>query len=122
MLFNIEKLEDYWKHSDCPLREKLITYDAVIRSKLMYGLESAHLNTNTQRKNRRLPKKRTKTDTENTNNIRTTHEKPRKQLHKRQSHKVSKRKNQHLGRKANRGRHRRIPTKMQKQKTNNLAQ
>ena len=38
-----KKLEDYWKHSDCPLREKLIVHDAVIRSKLMYGLESAHL-------------------------------------------------------------------------------
>ena len=37
------KLEEFWKHADCQLREKLIVYDAIIRSKLMYGLESAHL-------------------------------------------------------------------------------
>ena len=44
MLLNFEKkLEDYWKHADCPLREKLIIYDAIVRTKLMYGLESAHL-------------------------------------------------------------------------------
>ena len=38
-----KKLEDYWEHADCPLREQLIIYDAIVRTKLMYGLESAHL-------------------------------------------------------------------------------
>ena len=43
MLSNMEKLEEFWKHADSSIRDKLIVYDAVTRSKLMYGLESAHL-------------------------------------------------------------------------------
>ena len=38
-----KKLEEYWKHANGTKREKLIVYDAVIRCKLMYGLESVHL-------------------------------------------------------------------------------
>ncbi len=38
-----KKLDKFWKHSDCIVRHKLIVYDAIVRSKLMYGLESAHL-------------------------------------------------------------------------------
>ena len=40
----MEKLEELWKHTDCDLRFEIIAYDAVIRAKLMYGLESLHLN------------------------------------------------------------------------------
>lgn len=39
-----KRLETFWKHSDCDLRFKLVVYDAVIRAKLMYGLESVQLN------------------------------------------------------------------------------
>ena len=39
-----------WKHSDCSAREKLIVYDAVIRSKLVYGLESVQINDDLKRK------------------------------------------------------------------------
>ena len=34
----------FWKHTNCSLEFKLIAYDAVIRAKLMYGLESLQLN------------------------------------------------------------------------------
>ena len=30
-----KRLEEFWKHTDCDLRFKLIVYDAVIRAKLM---------------------------------------------------------------------------------------
>ncbi len=40
----MEKLEEFWKHTDTSLRFKLIVYDAVVRAKLIYGLESAQLN------------------------------------------------------------------------------
>ena len=35
----------FWKQGDSSIRQKLHIYDAVIRSKLMYGLESTVLNT-----------------------------------------------------------------------------
>ena len=38
-----KKLEEFWKHGNSEIREKLIVCDAVIRSKLMYGLESLQL-------------------------------------------------------------------------------
>ena len=41
------KLELFWKHADCPTSFKLHVYDAVIRTKLLYGLESAQLNNTT---------------------------------------------------------------------------
>ena len=37
------KLGIFWKCSACPLGVKLRIYDAIIRSKLVYGLESLHL-------------------------------------------------------------------------------
>jgi hypothetical protein len=40
----LKKLDKFWLHSDCPTRFKLQIQDAVIRSKLLYGLESAELN------------------------------------------------------------------------------
>ena len=33
----------FWKQSNCTPRQKILVYDAVIRSKLLYGLESAEL-------------------------------------------------------------------------------
>ena len=38
------RLGTFWKHSDCSVRVKLNVYDAVIRTKLIYGLESVQLN------------------------------------------------------------------------------
>ena len=40
----LKRLDIYWRHSNCPMRKKLITADAVIRSKLLYGLDSMQLN------------------------------------------------------------------------------
>ena len=40
----LKKLEEFWKNCNCSLEFKLIAYDAVIRAKLMYGLESLQLN------------------------------------------------------------------------------
>ena len=39
-----KKLSEFWKHSDCDVRMKLCIYDAVIRTKLVYGLESVQVN------------------------------------------------------------------------------
>ena len=39
-----KKLEEFWKRGNDELTEKLIVYDAVIRTKLMYGIESLQLN------------------------------------------------------------------------------
>ncbi len=39
----LKKLDIFWLHSNCPARIKIITLDAVIRSKLLYGMESAKL-------------------------------------------------------------------------------
>jgi hypothetical protein len=45
-----KKLETYWKHSDCSVKQKLIVYDAVIRTKLIYGLESVQVNDEMEKK------------------------------------------------------------------------
>eukprot|EP00959_Pyramimonas_sp_CCMP1952_P362387 7589644-Pyramimonas_sp.AAC.1 len=39
-----KKLGEFWKHADCSVRLKLGVYDAVVRSKLIYGLESVQVN------------------------------------------------------------------------------
>ncbi len=39
----LKKLDLFWLHSDCPTRIKIIALDAIIRAKLLYGLESAQL-------------------------------------------------------------------------------
>ena len=41
----LRRLDLFWRHSDCPKRFKLLAHDAVIRSKLLYGLETAQTNT-----------------------------------------------------------------------------
>ena len=45
------KLQPYWKASGASKKWKLIIYDAIIRSKLLYGLETIHL---TQAMSRKL--------------------------------------------------------------------
>ena len=45
-----KRLSEFWKHSDCGTRLKLGVYDAVIRSKLIYGLESVQVNDSLKRK------------------------------------------------------------------------
>ncbi len=39
----LNKLHHFFRHSSCPTKFKLTTFDAVIRSKLVYGLEMVHL-------------------------------------------------------------------------------
>jgi len=39
----MKKLDLFWRHSDCPTHVKVHVADAVLRSKLLYGLESAQL-------------------------------------------------------------------------------
>jgi hypothetical protein len=42
-MITLKKLDLFWRHSDCPERFELLALDAVLRSKLLYGLESAEL-------------------------------------------------------------------------------
>lgn len=39
-----KKLEISWKSKDCPVDWKLLVYDAVVKAKLLYGLESVQVN------------------------------------------------------------------------------
>ena len=39
----MKRLQDFWNNPNCPTKFKLQVYDAVIRSKLVYGLESVEL-------------------------------------------------------------------------------
>ena len=39
-----KRLSEFWKPGNCDIRFELIVYDAVVRAKLMYGLESLQLN------------------------------------------------------------------------------
>ncbi len=39
----MKKLDLFWRHSDCPTHVKVYTADAVLRTKLSYGIESAQL-------------------------------------------------------------------------------
>ena len=40
----LNKLHLFWRHSDCTIRLKIQAYDAIVRAKLMYGLESVVFN------------------------------------------------------------------------------
>ena len=35
----LERLQVFWRHGNCPVKFKLTVFDAVIRSKLVYGLD-----------------------------------------------------------------------------------
>ena len=45
-----KRLDTFWKHSDCSVKVKLGVYDAVVRAKLIYGLESVQLNQSLKQK------------------------------------------------------------------------
>ena len=42
-IVTMKRLNIFWLHSNCPVKFKLIAADAVIRTKLLYGMESAQL-------------------------------------------------------------------------------
>ena len=46
----LKRLDLFWGHSDCSIRQKLLVYNAAVRSKLMYGLESLELVSSLQQK------------------------------------------------------------------------
>ena len=43
-MMTLNKLDTFWRHSNCPTKFKIIALDAVIRSKLLYGLDTAQIN------------------------------------------------------------------------------
>ena len=43
----LKKLDLFWLHAQCPVKWKLLAHDSIIRSKLLYGLESAELTPDT---------------------------------------------------------------------------
>ena len=43
-MVSLKKLDIFWRHSNCPTKFKIIAIDAVLRSKLLYGMETAQLN------------------------------------------------------------------------------
>ena len=45
----MKKLDCFWKHTNNTIKWKLITFNAIIKTKLMYGLESAQLNDSIKR-------------------------------------------------------------------------
>ena len=42
-MITMKKLDTFWRHSNCDTAIKVYTAEAVLRSKLLYGLESAQL-------------------------------------------------------------------------------
>ena len=46
----LKKIDLFWRHCDCPLKFKLLVQDAVIRSKVLYGLEPPQLTEGTLNK------------------------------------------------------------------------
>ena len=39
----LNRLNIFWRKSNCPDKFKLCVFDAVVRSKLVYGLEASHI-------------------------------------------------------------------------------
>ena len=39
----LKKLDAFWSHSSCPERFKISVLDAVVRAKILYGLETAEV-------------------------------------------------------------------------------
>ena len=39
----MKKLDLFWRHSNCDIAVKVYTADAILRAKLLYGVESAQL-------------------------------------------------------------------------------
>ena len=46
----LKRLDIFWRHCDVTIGFKITAFDAVIRAKLLYGLESAQLNPSQQRR------------------------------------------------------------------------
>ena len=46
----MQKLNIFWLHSNCPAKFKLIAADAVIKTKLLYGMDSAQLGEHEQKR------------------------------------------------------------------------
>ncbi len=46
-ILTLKKLDTFWLHGDCSTRQKILIYNAVIRSKIVYGLESVQINKST---------------------------------------------------------------------------
>ena len=65
----LKRLDLFWGHSNCSLRQKLIAYDAVIKSKLIYGMESAQLNPAVKTKTRHVPIERPEKNATDEDNI-----------------------------------------------------
>ena len=43
-MLTLKRLDLFWLHGDCSIRQKINVFNSVIRSKLAYGLESVQLN------------------------------------------------------------------------------
>jgi len=43
-MITLKKLDLFWIHSSCPIKFKLLAVDTVIRSKVLYGMDTAQLN------------------------------------------------------------------------------
>jgi hypothetical protein len=48
--FTLKKLDQFWLHSDCTSKFKIEVLNAVIRSKILYGMESAEIQLETLRR------------------------------------------------------------------------
>ena len=46
VIISWKRLGEFWKHGNSSTKDKLIIFNALIKSKLMYGLEGAQLNFN----------------------------------------------------------------------------
>ena len=46
----MQKMDLFWRKAECPIKWKILVFDAVIRSKLLYGLETAMLTDSAQRR------------------------------------------------------------------------
>eukprot|EP00973_Karenia_brevis_P080527 11171863-Karenia_brevis.AAC.1 len=49
-IYTWNRLEDFWKKSNCPMKFRLEVYVAIIRSKILYALESTALNQSARKK------------------------------------------------------------------------
>ena len=59
----LKRLDIFWLHCDCSKRLKLQVFNAVIRSKLLYGLESLQIIDHILTKKRDIPTQRFTKDT-----------------------------------------------------------
>jgi len=49
-MITLKRLDLFWLHGNCNVKVKLRVYNAIVRSKLMYGLDSAQLNESHQQR------------------------------------------------------------------------